>query len=685
MTFEDDLKRLEPFLGSKKSLQLWRAYQMEDGEGRRDLEATVQLKLEKDLGVNPLSPDRGLSLPRKSDSVGKYVLGTVTAGNRLKYPFGLREEEFIQHIAIFGRSGAGKTNIVALLIKELCSQKKPFLIFDWKRNYRDLLAGKDPVPLEIYTVGQPVRPLHFNPLIPPPGTDSKVWLKKLIEVISTAYYLGEGVMFLLQEAIDQTYLKFGCYDRAPIPRYPTMHDVLKILQNTPAKGRRAMWLDSTLRAVQSLCFGQISDVINVSRNDSIGDLLTKNVSLELNTLAHAEKVFLIETLMIWIHHFRMLEKDRETFKHCLIIEEAHNILGASQRETVVDILLREIRELGEAIVLVDQHPSQISVPAIGNTNCTIALNMKHARDIASLAEIMHIPRDEREVLGQLPMGRAIVKIQSRYPYSFQIQIPKVEIAKGSVTDIHLKNLYHGDSSDSARESVENASSCKTEEIPPVGKEEKDKKRAQISATEETLLRDILKYPLDGVVKRYQRMEVSRRRGNHAKESLIAKKVIRTVDVPNRSGKVVLLEFTRKMQEALKRNNVTKFSQRKGGLIHCYWKESLRHAFKESGWEVTPEKAIGNGQAVDLHAELKHCKVAVEVETSNRGCENIKRLLSIDYTWIISFSVDDSVKATTQRALKREAIHGNQIIFTSPTDFEGRVRFLTKQESLPKGL
>ena len=43
-----------------------------------------------------------------------------------------------------------------------------------------------------------------------------------------------------------------------------------------------------------------SDVINVSRKDSILDFLKKNVCLELNALANAEKVFLIETLMGWI-------------------------------------------------------------------------------------------------------------------------------------------------------------------------------------------------------------------------------------------------------------------------------------------------------------------------------------------------------------------------------------------------
>jgi len=52
LTFEEDLKRLEPFLGHEKMLRLWRAYQYEDMDGRRDMEAAVQIYLEQKLGIS---------------------------------------------------------------------------------------------------------------------------------------------------------------------------------------------------------------------------------------------------------------------------------------------------------------------------------------------------------------------------------------------------------------------------------------------------------------------------------------------------------------------------------------------------------------------------------------------------------------------------------------------------------
>jgi len=663
MSFEESIRKLAVHIGAEKALKLWRQYQLSDGIGRRELESLIELQLQQKYGEDPLREENGLQVPPEQDAAGPYELGNVLSYDRVMHPFGIREDEFIQHMAIFGRSGAGKTNTVALLIKELVRHQKPFLIFDWKRNYRDLLAHG--VPLEVYTIGRPVHPLHFNPLIPPPGTDLKVWLKKLIEIISHAYFLGEGVMFILMEAIDAVYEKYGCYSAQP-ERYPTMQDVLKFLEKMPVKGRKAMWLDSTMRAVQSLCFGQISDVINTESQTGIQELLDKNVCLELNSLAQNEKTFLIETIMVWIHHCRMLEPDRETFKHCIIVEEAHNILSNSGKETVIDLLLREIRELGESIVLVDQHPSQISVPALGNTYCTIALNMKHSKDINSLAEMMRIPKENRETLGLLPIGHAVVKLQSRFIYPFEVQIPKVDLEKGSVTDTYLSQIYPACSKPSAQEAVNKSDSVESEQIPEPHRIESHSTGTGLSETEEILLKDIHTHPFDGVVKRYSRLSISRRRGNHAKKGLIDKGIIQPVDVPTKTGKVVLLDLTPAMREAMKRNGIEISKRKEGGIVHNYWKNEIRRQLEKEGWVVELEKPIGNNQAIDLYAERDGKRIAVEVETGTRGAENIKKLIPLNLDRIISFSTTDAVKSKTIRDLKSLAISTNNLSFSSPT-------------------
>ncbi len=204
-------------------------------------------------------------------------------------PFGLEAGELIQHLAIFGRSGAGKTNTVMVLLRALLERGVPFLVFDWKRNYRDLLAAPW-VPegsVLALTPGRDLAPLRWNPLRPPPGTQARTWLKKLIEIIAHAYFLGEGVMYLLQEAIDRAYRETGALDGSG--RWPTFHDVLRILKARKVTGREANWMASTLRTLGAITFGPMADTV-CSREEptDVASLLRKNVILELDALTDTD-------------------------------------------------------------------------------------------------------------------------------------------------------------------------------------------------------------------------------------------------------------------------------------------------------------------------------------------------------------------------------------------------------------
>ncbi len=81
-----------------------------------------------------------------------------------------------------------------------------------------------------------------------------------------------------------------------------------------------------MRAVEVLCFGEVGGVLNRGGSFDIAGLLRKRVILELDALTNSDKTFLIESLLLWIHHYRMGQEDRERFKHAVVIEEAHHIL-----------------------------------------------------------------------------------------------------------------------------------------------------------------------------------------------------------------------------------------------------------------------------------------------------------------------------------------------------------------------
>ena len=594
-------RQLKPIIGTKAD-RYWLAYLTEDQDGKRDIDMAVRLLAVKHLGLAVDNPQTFLSVPPREMAGGEYPLGMVQYSGKDYYPFGLREEEWIQHVAIFGRSGAGKTNTVFVLLNDLLVKKKPFLIFDWKRNYRDLLAISDEKIL-VYTVGRDTSPLVFNPLIPPAGTDPKVWLKKLIEIIAGAYYLGEGVMYLLQEALDAVYQEFGLYDRIP-EQYPTFLDVLAWLEEHPVKGRKALWMDSTMRGIKSICFGPMGDVVNTPSQPNLAALLNSNVILELDALTNNDKNLIIESMLLWIHHFRLVQPDRECFKHAIFIEEAHHILlkkpGGSGGEAITDTILREIRELGEAIILVDQHPSLISIPAIGNSYTTVAMNLKHKSDVNAIAAAMLMRDEENDLFGRLPVGAAVIKLQGRWLQPFQIMIPYQEIPKGSVQDAKVRAIMR------ARNILQ---TCPN--LPPVQRIEL--RSTSLNEREMALLTDIVNHPYSGVVERYRRLKVSRRNGDSFKKVLLEQGFVEPVYIVTPSGRIVLLEVTVSAWEYLSKRGIERTGERSiEGLEHRFWKHKLAQLFENEGYTVQIEEPVNGFTDLIIGKEGK--RLPVEVET-----------------------------------------------------------------------
>ena len=617
---KEALERLRPTLGGRADT-LWALYLSSDRDGREELEQHIRLL---DLKHNRTGPSAGpppLPPPEPFLLDGWLRLGEVVYPSRVPTPFGLQAGEIIQHVAIFGRSGAGKTNTVLCLLRGLMEKKLPFLIFDWKRNYRDILAADWVAEGEVsaLTVGRDLAPLRLNPLRPPPGTEPRTWLKKLIEIIAHAYFLGEGVMYILQEAIDTCYRQAGVYDGGAA--YPTFHDVHAYLRARRVNGREANWMASTLRAVGSLTYGPMGETVCARESTDLGDLLKRKVILELDALTDADKVFIVEAMLLFIHHLRLADGEREKLKHVILVEEAHHVFlkakqEASGGEPITDVILREIRELGEAVVLVDQHPSQIAITALGNTYCTIAMNLKHRADVNTVADACLLEPEQKDHLGRLPVGYAVVKLQDRWTSPFVVRFPHVRIDKGSVSDASLAALLgktHSRAGNTRIQSAEAVSSS-IPEVPEAPKPAEVKAESADAADLLRLLRDVASHPTAGVTDRYRRLELSRRRGTALKKQLVGEGIVHEVEVALPGGRVTLLEPTLGGWERLGQGLP---SRREGGVVHRYWVERVAVGFRAKGFVVETEVAAGEGRALDLVARKGDEEVAVEVEVSGR--------------------------------------------------------------------
>jgi hypothetical protein len=661
LEIDELFQKLEPILG-KRIKALWLEYVL-NPDSKQEIEGLLKALAAKYLNHDFDKRQIVLTPPDKHSASGEYPLGTVYYGRVPLYSFGLREKEWIQHMAIFGRTGSGKTNVGFLVVKNLLEKQKPFLVFDWKRNYRDLVQSLGADKIAVFTVGRDVAPFSFNPLVPPSGTTPTIWLKKLIEIMCHVYWLGEGVAYLLQKSIDSVYQDFGIYKGTN--RFPTLEDVKRWLEEYKAKRREAQWMDSTLRAIATLCYGDIGRVLNSPVTLRLEELLKQNVILELDALTNSDKTFLIESLLLWIHHYRLQEKEREIFKHSIIIEEAHHVLlkKKESKESVMDIILREIRELGESIILIDQHPSLISIPSIGNTYCTLAMNLKHARDVNTIGEAMLLNEEQKEYLGKVPVGYGMVKLQDRHSKAFLVKFPLVEVPKGSVDDNKIKEYFRG-YSDEFR--IVRCDSGEREGIRVIqAQEEKIESEIKLNGEGRQLLEDIVNFPVSGVADRFRRLNVTVYVGYKILNGLVSVGLVESNFVATPKGRVRFLQLSEKGRELIGERGFN-ISETRGGPEHEYWKYKIAQEMQEKGYSLDFEKRVDE-HYVDIVATKGEKKIAVEIETGKSNPEaNIRRDLNAGFDLVICYALTHNVSEKLSSAFDKE--------------FVGKIRILGPKEA-----
>lgn len=639
---EDLFAKLAPVIGEEKMDRLWLLYQTETNlDRRRELEGIIHSLASKHLNENYQKNKILLPPPATTTDEG-FLMGTIYYGEEPRQQFVLSEQELLFHCGVFGSTGSGKTNLGFLLIKQFIEKGLPFFIFDWKRNYRDILAtdwaGRQSIT--IYTVGRDIVPFSFDALAAPPGTDNEIWENRVLDILSHSHFLGHGVRYLLRNTLNTTedHSFGGLYNS---------------LAKLRAIGRRRQWLDSAIRAVGDLTLGNIGQVFSNDKNISLAAIFNKYIVFELDALPDDAKTFFIETILAWLHQYRLNQPSREVAKHAIVIEEAHHVLLKRkdyhvEQESTMDIIFREIRELGEALIIFDQHPSLISKPALGNTGTTLLMRLKHADDVRAGADAVLLKMNERDYLGQLQTGWAIVKTPN-ITKPFLIKIPHVAIPKGTISDEALRQRIRGYSH--ADDVILPPDTTKPD-IRPLPEEDKGELNNKEHLTEPELafMKDILAYPTAAIVERYTRLNLSAHTGNRTKEYLRERQLIQEFSIPNGKGAIKVLQITGDGSALLLAAGVDirglNFSQRLGGPEHRYWVNRIADELKDRGCNVQKEYATGDGHFIDIVAEKNGKKIGIEVETGKSNvAHNIHKSDGSDIQTVI-------VIATSEKERKR---------------------------------
>ena len=686
---QDLCRKLRPVLG-KKIDRLWTVYLTEsEPGGRAEIEQTLELLAAKHLG-HSYEPDRSPFPPPKRDfaAAGDVPLGTISYGERSLYPFLLKSDRLKEHILVSGRSGSGKTNLTFILMQGIMARGIKVLALDWKRGYRDLLALQP--DLRVYTIGRDVAPFRFNPLIPPAGCEPNVWIKLIVDVIASAYLGGEGVISLLIAGLDQLYRGAGVYSGAP-SRWPTIVDLLDWLRTVKLRGRAAMWQASAERILLAMTYGEFGAVVNTQSNAHIHGLLDYNVVLEMDGLSsNSDRTMFSEALTLYLYRFRLAQGPQRQLTNLIVLEEAHNLLlqrATEARESVLENSIRMVRQYGIGYVFVDQSASMLSKVAFANSYATIALSQKLRSDVQAISSAMNLTDEQKQALNTLRVGTAVVRVADEHPEPFLVRVPLCPVDEGSITDQAVQERMAGYLADSELTKPAQASHSPITPIPPPD-ENKEKishpptpkekplnnsespsgtlepsamdqddqppePEQQMSREAVRFLADLATRPLSTTVSRYQRLHLSRRKGNAIRQDLSRAGLIEAIAIPTRSGQIVLYQLTDAGRTVCADVGIEAGPTPRVSLEHRYWAMRAADLFTDRGYDVTHECAVQGNGTIDLLAERPGERIAIEIETGKSDiANNITKLKSAGFDRVIIIATSPTAVTACQNAIAK---------------------------------
>lgn len=441
----EEIKRLVPVLGKLNAARLTKAYLLADEDTKKRIFELIDVIK---AGVFADEDLRDAALreppPKRDPTPDDLEMGTALYGRKRLYPFYVKQASLLNHLGVFGSSGYGKTNLAYSLIDKLSNQGVPVIIFDFsKRNYKDLLATPLKDKIKLYTIGRNVAPFKFNPLKPPPGIQLSQWMKEFSSIFDHAYWLLGGGRAVILKALDNVYMT---------NKNPILQDLKTWLEeygdsSLPARERN--WVATAERPLDSLCFKEVGEVFQTTEGILPSEFFKPGqiTILELDALDTNDKTFMIEILLQWVRDWLLVNWKKEQLAGVVFLEEAHHVLNREKAkkmgsETVMELVFREVRELGLGIIYVDQHPSLVSYPALGNTSTHVYMNLgldtKQSSDIEDASNMLGLTQEETPYLRQLPVGHGFILSRMALQPSFLIEFPKYPLKKGSITDAHIK-------------------------------------------------------------------------------------------------------------------------------------------------------------------------------------------------------------------------------------------------------
>jgi hypothetical protein len=352
-------------------------------DARAHRAAQIHIRTEPSAAAVPPRP-----IPTRTDPV---VLGWDRGGVPVLYDALTDPTEAGNgHLAVYGASGMGKTELLRSLISQSAPRGVTACVLDQAGGF-DGLPGM--------AVARPWRGMRGNPLCPTAPDEAAVARTKVevVDALVTAArsqnsHVGHRQRAKLIEALDAAFAEADAQGR-----WATLRDLHPLL-------------DADLRGV----IGDLTGRDLFTGGGPLGDVLLTNTVIDLSDIPGVGTLQrLVTGLLVAALDLRVaaLPPAPGEVRHLLVIDEANRLAGF----TAVERMLREGRSAGVAVAIASQHPQDLPgiAHAVAGTVVCLRLGAKASHVAAGHLDPSDPTLAER--ISRLPAGEAFVQIAGQKP------------------------------------------------------------------------------------------------------------------------------------------------------------------------------------------------------------------------------------------------------------------------------
>lgn len=300
------------------------------------------------------------------------------------------------HVQIWGSSGAGKTQFVKMLLAQLAHRNRThFGVADFKNDYGQQFP--DSVAAQFIDMwGRPGAP--YNPLALAPGDEDVdariIEFRDSIEQAMESYQrIGSRQKRAIEQALREAYR-----DAGQEGRHPTMLDLNRHISDD----------------IKHI-LGDLTQYEIFSDGPPLSDVLSENTIFALNRIPGNGQTtvlaaaFLLASVSLAA---QALPPVAGTVRYALVVDEAHRV----SRFRALDVMLREGRSKGLAVVLATQSPADL--PEVVDTNAQTRICFRLSDAVVASQAARKLDHTDEGLAGSirtLGSGEAYVSLQGERP------------------------------------------------------------------------------------------------------------------------------------------------------------------------------------------------------------------------------------------------------------------------------